>query len=268
MANAPADWIKSAVKITAGFETAGDPYMGVSGDFDGMGISCGVLQWNIGQASLQPMVKAVGQAVVSAAMPVNGAEMWSACTGSITSGLAIVRGWQAGAELKPGPKAELRALMGTPQMRAEQDKVIAGVAASAYKQATDWAAAGGAAPTKRLFCWFFDVLTQNGGLEGLTPAAVASFIATNTPEKADDLICDFLAEVAGTGGHAKDARANATLWRDQAAGEKLPILCMSYLRSKTALPKWRHVVINRKGAIAMGKGRVNSSLWDFSGEGL
>ncbi len=269
MSAIPADWIKSAVTITPGFETAGDPYMGVSGDFDGMGISCGALQWNIGQGSLQAMVKAVGNAVVTKAMPVHGAQLWLACASSIAKGLGIVRGWQAGINLRPVPKAELRAFMGTPEMRAEQDKKIDSVAKTAHAGATAWATGMGAgAPSKRLFCWFFDLVTQNGGLERLTPAKVKAFIAANAPDKADDVICDFLAAIKGTSGHAKDARANAALWRNSAAGEKLPLLCMSYLRSMTSNPLWRHVVINRKGTIAMGKGHVNSTKWDFSAHGL
>ena len=269
MAAIPPDWIKSAVIITPGFETAGDPYMGVSGDFDGMGISCGALQWNIGMGSLQPMVKAVGKTVVTKAMPVHGAALWLACNSSIAAGLTIVRGWQTGTNLKPGPKAELRAFMGTPEMRAEQDRKIDKVAQTAHSQATAWATGSGTgAPTKRLFCWFFDIVTQNGGLKTLTPAKVKAFIAANAPDKADDVICDFLAGIKGSSGHAKDARANAVLWRNKAAGEKLPLLCMSHLRAMTSNPLWRHVVINRKGTIAMGEGHVNSAKWDLSKHGL
>lgn len=265
----PPDWIKAAVAITPGFEVSGDPYKGVAGDFDRMGISCGALQWNIGQGSLQPLVKGAGQAVVLAAMPTYGPAMWSACTGSIAAGLGIVRGWQTGKTLKAKPKAELVALMDSPQMRAQQDARISVVAQTAFDKASEWAGAGGdAQPSVRLFCWFFDLVTQNGGLEGLTPRRVADFIELNTPSKADDLICDFLAAVTGSNGHAKDARNNAALWRNKATGEKLELLCMSYLRSKTAKPEWRHVVINRKGTIAMGEGYVNSTKWNFSKFGL
>lgn len=44
--------------LTGAFETgAGIPgcFCGLSGDFDGQGISLGVLQWNLGQGSLQPL---------------------------------------------------------------------------------------------------------------------------------------------------------------------------------------------------------------------
>lgn len=46
--------------LTGAFETGvGIPecFAGVSGDFDGQGISFGVLQWNFGQGSLQPLLK-------------------------------------------------------------------------------------------------------------------------------------------------------------------------------------------------------------------
>ena len=46
--------------LTGSFETGAaipDCFAGVSGDFDGQGISFGVLQWNFGQGSLQPLMK-------------------------------------------------------------------------------------------------------------------------------------------------------------------------------------------------------------------
>jgi hypothetical protein len=46
--------------LTGSFETGKmipDCFAGLSGDFDGQGISFGVLQWNFGQGSLQPLLK-------------------------------------------------------------------------------------------------------------------------------------------------------------------------------------------------------------------
>lgn len=269
----PDAWKQAAVAITCGFETTGDPFVMVAGDFDKMGISCGALQWNIGMRSLQPMVRAVGEAVVRSAMPTFGAGMWSACTGSVNQGLAIVRGWQkTGSSGVPAllaqPKAELRALMGTPEMRREQQVRIDAKADAAHALAAGWATGSGdKAPSKRLFCWMFDIATQNGSLEGQTPKTVADFITANTPDSVDDVICDYLEATKGS-GHGADARRNAALWRNAASGEALVLICLTYLRAQTANPKWRHVVINRKGSIAMGKGWVNGSLRDFSGHGL
>jgi putative peptidoglycan binding protein len=51
--------VRRCLALTGTFETGtGIPecYAGLSGDFDGQGISFGVLQWNIGQGTLQPML--------------------------------------------------------------------------------------------------------------------------------------------------------------------------------------------------------------------
>jgi hypothetical protein len=264
----PQEWFDAAVSITPGFEVSGDPYLGVSGDFDGMGISCGALQWNIGSKSLQPLVKNVGKTAVLAAMPQLGQEMWTACTGTVAGGMSIVRSWQTGTSLKPRAKTELKALMGTPGMLAEQKERIGKLADRALEAANGWADKfDGGNASRRLFCWFFDIFTQNGSLEGLTPNRVKSFIEDNKPDRVDDLICDFLTTRTGVSGHVKDAKKNGALWRAP-DGEKLPVLCMSYLRAETAIARWRHVVLNRKGAIAMGRGWVNGSLRDFSAQGL
>jgi hypothetical protein len=269
MSDIPSDWIKAAVAITPSFETTGDPYMGVTGDFDGMGISCGALQWNIGMSSLQPMVKNVGKPVVQKTMPMFGDDLWNACNRPVAAGLKIVQSWQTNRKLKPAAAAELRAFMGTPEMRAQQDIKIRGKAETAFKMASDWAVQiPGGTPSKRSFCWFFDIVTQNGNLKGLTFKDVANFLEQNKPDKSDDFVCDFLASRTGGSGHVKDAHKNAQLWRDKADGVKLELLILSYLRAQLAKSEFSHVVLNRKGAIAMGAGHVNGSLRDFSQHGL
>ena len=52
--------IYRCLALTGTFETGKgipDCFAGISGDFDGQGISFGVLQWNFGQDSLQPLLK-------------------------------------------------------------------------------------------------------------------------------------------------------------------------------------------------------------------
>lgn len=263
----PKDWQDAATRITPGFEVSGDPYMGATGDFDGMGISCGALQWNIGKGSLQPMVKKIGKDIVRANMPQFGNEMWQACIGTISDGLRIVRGWQTGTKLSVKARDELRSLMGCPEMRAEQDRMIETVAQRALRQAATWSSARGRSePNKREFLWFFDLATQNGSLEGIKVADVEAFLDNGA--NADDIVCDWLGGLSGPSGHIKDANKNGALWRGHAVGDKLELLVLSYLRSGSANPKWRHVVLNRKGTIAMGKGWVNGSQRDFSEYGI
>ena len=46
--------------LTGSFETSSPPpdcFAGLAGDFDGQGMSLGVCQWNLGQGSLQPLLK-------------------------------------------------------------------------------------------------------------------------------------------------------------------------------------------------------------------
>lgn len=48
-----------SLALSGSFETGSQPpecFSGVAGDFDGQGISFGVLQWNLGQGTLQPML--------------------------------------------------------------------------------------------------------------------------------------------------------------------------------------------------------------------
>lgn len=52
--------IARCLALTGTFETGKQPpdcFAGITGDFDGQGISFGVLQWNIGQGSLQDLLK-------------------------------------------------------------------------------------------------------------------------------------------------------------------------------------------------------------------
>src|SRR5690349_20989149 len=120
MPSLSSEWLKTALEVTGGFETDGNPWAGVSNDFDNMGISCGILQWNIGQGSLQPIVKACGLSAVQKYMPVHGNELWSACQKTITEGLTIVRGWQPNKKFKLEVLNELRTLFGSDEMVDQQ----------------------------------------------------------------------------------------------------------------------------------------------------
>jgi len=258
-------WIGKALTLTGGIETEGDPFRGVSGDFDKMGISCGCLQWNIGSNSLQPLVKPVGLTVVTQNMPTYGSDMWNAVNTDVTSGLAIVRSWQTGAKLKPVALKELGDLMGSPEMRQRQIDRVRQVATSAYAQATTWAGTlGRSAPTLREFCWFFDLLTQNGGLKGLKLSDVQKFINNHGATAVDDAICDFMAARTKADSGYLDSKANATLWRNNIANKDLNLFVLSYLRSLLSRTEYRGLTMNRKGGIAAGAGWINRSKRNLS----
>lgn len=258
--------IATITALVGRFENGNEPYLGATGDFDGQGISCGVLQWNIGQGSLQPMILKAGRDTVQQFMPNYGDAMWKACTSPIPQGLTIVRSWQVDKKLSAGPRNELRSLMGSPALRTLQDEAITKVAQKADNLAVAWANAHGAEQrTKQELAFFFDLVTQNGGSKELAYADVTSFRQAVGDTKADDLVCDWLLGTKSQMWGHKDAHRNAELWRNTGSVAQLDLLIFAYLRSQKSFPKARADVLNRKGTIAMLRGYVHTTLYDLSG---
>lgn len=265
----PNDWIETGLKVTGHFEDSDDPLGAVSDDFDGQGISLGVLQWNIGQGSLQPLVRSVGEAKVVAGLPTLGAEFWMACNAPVNKGLAIVRGWQPGGQMPKPVARELRAFTAGPDFVAQQIAAARKVADRAYQAAGTYAAADPAflgTVSKRLFCWFFDLQTQNGGLGALTYDDVSTFLAGRPPAQVIGQICDWLAaRTDPQDAAAADSHRNASLWRPMALPPPaFSLLVLSYLRAQQAKKKYRGLTLNRKGTIAVATGWVNAEQHDLA----
>jgi len=260
------DWIEPALRITGHFEDSQDPLAAVTGDFDGMGISLGVLQWNIGQGSLQPLVRPLGRAGVIGLMPHYGIDLWNACTTTISNGLQIVRGWQNGSHLAAAVTAELKNFCRSPAFLAQQKAAASQVAKTAYTAARDYAAADPTygQVTRPLFCWFFDVMTQNGGLKGLTYQNVKDFIDSSHPG-AVEAICDWLAARTAQDAGYRDSHKNAVLWRSLVSDQQRTLFVLSYLRALKANTTYRADTLNRKATIVLGKGYVHLELHDLTG---
>ena len=265
MANVPDDWIRTALKVTGHFEDSADPLGAVTGDFDGMGISLGVLQWNIGSQSLQSMVTAIGRDEVRQLMPEFGDQLWDACNSDVPRGLAICRGWQNGAQLKADAFRELKAFTRSDAFIAQQVHRASGVAAEAWSAAGRYAAEDPAygEVTKALFCWFFDLFTQNGGLKTLEYGDVSSFMKTNGAGGAVNVVCDWLASrPKGMAGY-RDSNDNAALWRAGTPESSTSLLVLSYLRSQLSRAEYKADVMNRKGTVAVQQGWVHREKHDL-----
>jgi hypothetical protein len=264
MANLTPEWLKSALEITGGIETDGNPWAGVSNDFDGMGISCGILQWNIGQGSLQPLVKACGQTAVQKYMPAQGQELWDACHASVADGLTAVRRWQPNKKLKQDIRKQLEALFGSDEMVEQQMAAAQGVGETAMKLASRWANdLRGGEPTLKEFCLFFDVITQNGGMKNVWLDDVNTFIANTGRAKVDDAIANWLLSRPATTAHFSDGKKNAALWRNSVADADVDLFALAYLRCLKSGEAWRVVALNRKGTLALTRGWVNGSQVDL-----
>jgi hypothetical protein len=266
MADVPEDWVKTALEVTGHFEDSANPLGAVTGDFDGMGISLGVLQWNIGSNSLQGMVKALGEDIVHRLMPAYGAQLWQACNSTIHDGLAVCRSWQRGAQLEPGVLHELKVFTSSDAFVEQQVHRVANVAATAYSTAQTYAAKDPSfgTATRPLFCWFFDLFTQNGGLKGLGYGDVHAFIDRNGADGALGVVCDWLASrPKGVTGY-RDSNANATLWRTHLPASSLSLLLLSYLRCQLSRIEYRADVMNRKGTVAVQRGWVHGQKQDLT----
>lgn len=249
------DWIKTALEVTGHFENSTEPMAGVTGDFDQQGISVGVLQWNIGCGSLQPLVKRVGREQVKNFMPVYGDALWEACTTTIPKGLSVVRSWQSGAALQTPVLMELRHFAGSAPFVAQQVSAAQDVAQRAFVRAEAWCAEGGEQmPSKKLFCWFFDLLTQNGGLKTVTRTSVRNFITQLGSTGCVDFVCNWLKTVGPSSAGRADARKNADLWKGSVPAENIELFAASYLRCRLSVVAYQVDVMNRKGTIALGDG--------------
>jgi hypothetical protein len=264
MANLTPELLKSALEITGSIETDGNPWAGVSNDFDGMGISCGILQWNIGSKSLQPLVKACGKTAVQKYMPAQGEELWNACHATVAEGLAVVRSWQPNKKLKQDIRKQLEALFGSDEMIKQQMAACEENGESAMKLASRWANdLRGGEPTLKEFCLFFDLVTQNGGMKHVWLDDVRTFIANTGRSKVDDAVSNWLETRPPTTAHFSDGKKNAALWRNNVADADVELFALAYLRCLKSGEAWRVVALNRKGTIALTRGWVNGSKVDL-----
>jgi len=258
------DFLTAGLKITGHFEDSNDPLGAVSGNFDQMGISLGVLQWNIGQGSLQPIVKAIRKSVVTDTMPKYGEDLWRACNTKIAEGLAIVRAWQPNNKLPKAVFRELKAYVQCEPFQRQQLAVARKVGNTAWNTAVAWAQKQGRPEaTKKEFCWFYDVYTQNGGLKSVTLETVQNFIANHGTKSVDDLICDWLAAQPPKQPGSVDARKNAKIWRNAVPSKDATLFVASYLRAMLSAAHWRADVLNRKATIALGTGWVHKEEHDL-----
>ena len=180
-----------------------------------------------------------------------------------------MRAWQQHNELDAAIAAELRALMGSVEMRAVQLRRITGIAQSADALALSWAHDLGR-PQRSLqeLIWFFDILTQNGSMKGVGYPNVEAFLGSSGATDAVNVICDWLANVPATWWGHEDCGKNAGLWRNAVPPDAIDLFVLSYLRASIAgQAQARGVVMNRKGLLAMKRGHAaNGTMFDSTGK--
>lgn len=168
--------LKRCLCLTGSFETGklgADSFSVVAGDFDGMGVSFSCLQWNVGQATLQPLLRQMLSAYPSVVQ---------SCFGELTPELTRIMAPQptpvqlAWARSIQGPmnhavipewKASFAALGATLEWQAVAQQSAAGYFSKAQEIARVFSLA-----SDRGIALCFDIAVQDGGVGPLTTSHI------------------------------------------------------------------------------------------------
>lgn len=154
--------------LTGSFETSAyppDSFSGLSGDFDRMGISFGVCQWNIGQGTLQPLLEAMFEQYPVVARSVFHEYLDTLAelrTAELGEQLAFARSIQYKGQVNEPWRGMFVTLGRTPEFQDIQTRA----ASDQFKLALELAGRFGLT-SERAAALMFDVLTQNGSINAI-----------------------------------------------------------------------------------------------------
>jgi putative peptidoglycan binding protein len=227
------------VAITGAFETnAGPPdcFAGISGDFDGQGLSFGVCQWNFGQDSLQPLLTtmlakndAVARGIFQDHYPVLAAALASPKDDLMAFARSIQH--PVNHTVNEPWRGMLRALGRT----SEFQKIQVAAAGRLLKTARAMCREYGL-KSERALALMFDIVVQNGSIQPLVKARI---------QKDFDALPADLAE-------------------DDREVERMRVVAVR--RAEAANPRWVEDVRARKLCLANGAGKVHGVDYDLEGQ--
>jgi hypothetical protein len=160
--------LERCMALTGTFETSKyppDSFLGLTGDFDGMGISFGVCQWNIGQGTLQPLLRQLFDQHTDLAQSIfhdRFDTVRSLGTASLQDQLAFARSIQTRGEVNEPWKGMLLTLGRT---REFQD-VQASNASTLYRKALDLCSEY-RLRSERGVALMFDIVMQNHSISDI-----------------------------------------------------------------------------------------------------
>jgi hypothetical protein len=220
--------------LTGSFETGNQPpdcFCGVAGDFDGQGLSFGVLQWNIGQKTLQPLLAQMIEQHEDVCRSIfhENLETIRALAGApLENQLDFVRSIQTRGHIDEPWQGMLKTLGRSAEFRDIQTSA----ASRLLQQARDMCAEY-ALTSQRAMALMFDICTQNGGIGPIVKSQI---------------MADFAALPADTASNSEVARMRIVANR-RAAGCK---------------PQFIDDVRTRKLTIANGAGTVHGVQYDLA----
>ena len=219
--------IHRCLALTGSFETNHQPpdcFSVLTGDFDGQGISFGVLQWNLGQNTLQGLLKDVFDqqpAMCQGIFHENFGVVQSLGTAPIEQQLAFARSIQTRGAVQEPWQGMLRALGQTQEFQDIQVAQVQDRFASALALCTEYGL-----QSERAAALMFDIVTQNGGIGQIVKAQIL--------------------------GDFQDGDS-----------EVVKMLVIAKRRAAVAKPAFVNDVLNRKTTIAEGAGTVHGIVYDL-----
>lgn len=224
------------LKVTSDFE--GSTYSTITENFDGQGLSVGILQFNIGQGTLA--------AYILNQVDVMSYDMFPLPISSLRDKKEAALVWHKDnccdvyGRLKPEWKKAWQEFLVKPEIINLQ-KTACG---KYFQRAREIAGfLGFSHENKRAMAWAYDLSVQSWSL-------AINRIEPNF-EHAQNIIQSYGSE-------------NAVLWANsEMTSDQMSLVIASHLRALKCKPEWRHDFFTRKCTIAMGIGMVHGKKYDF-----
>jgi len=250
--------LELCLKVSGSFESGGGPsYTSLTGNFDGMGLSAGILQWNAGQGTLQTLIKNIAANTG-----------WDKANSFFSSSIQTFASLQPAAAIQwckdhylttgsnnidIGAKARWVSFLSQPESIAAQVQMATnGVLGHAKREVTAYCP--DYTDRNRPYVFFFDLVTQEGGMT-VGHQTVPAVPSGQTPD-----VSDALAEAAANNPKCHD------IWQANLSGDNLAALLLhyAYARAMLANPLYVWDACDRRGSIACRGGVVHAATVDFT----
>src|SRR5205085_988875 len=183
----PTSVMYRCLALTGSFETscaAPECFGGVAGDFDGQGLSFGALQWNVGQNTLQPMLREMDLAH-NAVMRDVFAEQYAAVASMLEQPVAAQLSWarsiQEGRHAVSEPWNQIFRRLGT----TDEFQAIQLKSAGEYFQTALQLMEQYTLHSERGAALMFDIAVQNGSISQAARANILSDFAALPAEASE-----------------------------------------------------------------------------------
>jgi len=250
--------LELCLKVSGSFESGGGPsYTSLTGNFDGMGLSAGILQWNAGQGTLQTLVANIGNAMGwDKAKTFFSSDIQQFSTLKPAAAIQWCKDHYlttGSTHVDPGVVTRWVTFLGQPESIAAQVQMATnGVLGHAKREVATYTP--DYTDRNRPYVFFFDLVTQEGGM------TVGQHTVPPVPSGQVPDVSDAIAEAATNNQRCHD------IWQTNLAGDDLAALLLhyAYARAVLANPLYIWDACDRRGSIACRGGVVHAATVDFT----